>query len=307
MNRIFWIFTNGLFLFLACLLPTAILGEETKPIRVVVWDEQQPAQKQAYENFLGNAIADHLGKQPGFSVRSMKLDDAEQGLSAEVLDFAEVLIWWGHVRQKEIKPELARKIVERIERGQLSLVALHSAHWSTPFMEAMNQRTRLDAAKRFPSTNQKVEFEFLAPPQPYTLPAHGSLLTPAYYATKQGAGLHVRVDLPNCCFPDYRADGKPSTMTILKPDHPLAAGLGKKFSIEQTEMYNEPFHVPDPDEVVFEESWATGEHFRSGMIWQLGEGRVIYFRPGHETFPVFKQPEPLRFLENAVRWLGERK
>ena len=98
----------------------------------------------------GNAIADHLSKQPGITVRSMKLDDAEQGLSAEVLDFAEVLVWWGHVRQKEIKPEVARKIVERIERGQLSLVALHSAHWSTPFMEAMNQRTRLDAAKRFP-------------------------------------------------------------------------------------------------------------------------------------------------------------
>jgi len=42
------------------------------------------------------------------------------------------------------------------------------------------------------------------------------------------------------------------------------------------------------------------------MVWQIGKGRVIYFRPGHETFPVYRQPEPLRFLENAVRWLGER-
>jgi trehalose utilization protein len=299
--------TGYTLLLLATVLPPTAPGEDAKPIRVVVWDEQQPAQKQAYENFLGNAIADHLGKQPGITVRSMKLDDAEQGLSAEVLDFAEVLIWWGHVRQKEIKPELARKIVERIERGHLSLVTLHSAHWSTPFMEAMNQRTRFDAAKRFPSTSQKVEFEFLAPPQPYTLPAHGSLLTPAYYATKRGGSLYVRVDLPNCCFPDYRADGKPSTMTVLKPDHPLAAGLGKKFVIEHTEMYNEPFHVPEPDEVVFEETWATGERFRGGMVWQLGKGRVIYFRPGHETFSVYKQAEPLRFLENAARWLGERK
>ena len=213
MNRILWL--TGCTLFFLATAPRTVPGEDPKPIRVVVWDEQQPAQKQAYENFLENAIADHLGKQPGITVRSMKLDDAEQGLSAEVLDFAEVLIWWGHVRQKEIKPELARKIVERVERGQLSLVALHSAHWSTPFMAAMNQRTRLDAAKRFPATNQKVEFEFLPPPQAYTLPAHGSLLTPAYYATKRGAGLHVRVDLPNCCFSDYRTDGKPSTMTVL--------------------------------------------------------------------------------------------
>jgi len=43
------------------------------------------------------------------------------------------------------------------------------------------------------------------------------------------------------------------------------------------------------------------------MVWRLGKGRVVYFRPGHETYPVFKQAEPLRFLENAVRWLGERK
>jgi hypothetical protein len=35
------------------------------PIRVVVWDEQQPAQKQAYADFLGNEIASCLKKQRG--------------------------------------------------------------------------------------------------------------------------------------------------------------------------------------------------------------------------------------------------
>jgi trehalose utilization protein len=71
-------------------------------------------------------------------------------------------------------------------------------------------------------------------------------------------------------------------------------------------MYNEPFHVPPPDEVVFEEKWDKGEHFRSGCVWQVGNGRVFYFRPGHETYPVYQQAEPLRVLENAVRWLGGR-
>jgi trehalose utilization protein len=70
--------------------------------------------------------------------------------------------------------------------------------------------------------------------------------------------------------------------------------------IEHTEMYNEASHVPEPDEVVFEETWATGERFRSGMVWQLGKGHVVYFRLGHETYRVFKQPELFRFLENAV-------
>jgi trehalose utilization protein len=122
---------------------------------------------------------------------------------------------------------------------------------------------------------------------------------------KSGGGLKVRVDLPNCCFPDYRADGKPSQISVLKPNHPVAAGLPPHFTIPQTEMYNEPFHVPEPDEVIFKETWATGEWFRSGAVWQLGKGKVFYFRPGHETFPVFKQELVLKVMANAVHWLGK--
>jgi trehalose utilization protein len=56
--------------------------------------------------------------------------------------------------------------------------------------------------------------------------------------------------------------------------------------------------------VVLEERWASGDWFRSGMAWQLGKGRVFYFRPGHETFAVYKEGPVLRLLDNAVRWLG---
>jgi len=69
-------------------------------------------------------------------------------------------------------------------------------------------------------------------------------------------------------------------------------------------MYAEPFHVPEPDEVVLEERWAAGEWFRSGMVWKLGKGRVFYFRPGHETYAVYKERPVLQLIENAVRWLG---
>lgn len=63
------------------------------------------------------------------------------------------------------------------------------------------------------------------------------------------------------------------------------------------------FHVPPPDEVVFQEDWDKGERFTSGCVWKVGRGRVFYFRPGHETFPIYKQAEPLRVVENAVRWM----
>ena len=117
--------------------------------------------------------------------------------------------------------------------------------------------------------------------------------------------MKVTVHLPYCCFPAYRADGKPSWVRVLNAGHPLAEGLPAEFEIPHTEMYDEPFHVPEPDEVVLEERWAGGEWFRSGMTWRIGEGRVVYFRPGHETFAVYKQQEPLRVVENAVRWLGD--
>jgi trehalose utilization protein len=64
--------------------------------------------------------------------------------------------------------------------------------------------------------------------------------------------------------------------------------------------------VPEPDDVILEERWATGEWFRSGMLWRLGKGIVFYFRPGHETFPVYKEQLPLKILSNAVRWAANQ-
>lgn len=277
-------------------------------VRVIVWDEQQPRQKEAYEDFLGNAITGYLAKQDGLQVASRKLEDDKQGLSAESLDQCDVLVWWGHVRQHEISDATAKRIVKRIVDGRLSLIALHSAHWSAPFMEAMNERTRIEARRRYPdpAPNRKVQFEFVLPPGRFA-PTSDSLVTPAFYALKQGRSVgRVRVDLPNCCFPDYRPDGAPSTVTVLKPDHPIAKGLSKKFTVPHTEMYNEPFHVPEPDEVVFREDWEKGEWFRSGAVWNIGKGKVFYFRPGHETYAVYLELEPLLVIENAVRWLGTR-
>jgi trehalose utilization protein len=274
-------------------------------IRVVVWDEQQPAQKQAYDNFLGNAIADHLKKQLGLRVISANIDQPEKGLPASLLDNTDVLVWWGHARHNEISADQAKDIVARIKRGQLALIALHSAHWSAPFVEAMNERTRDDARRRYPDppNGPSVKFEFIAPEGRF-VPTADSLKTPAYYAMKRGPQLTVRVDLPNCVFPSYRADGKPSTVKVLQADHPIAKGLPESFEIPQTEMYADPFHVPEADETLFEEHWAAGESFRSGQIWKLGEGRVFYFRPGHETYPVYKQELPLKIVANAASWLG---
>ena len=88
------------------------------------------------------------------------------------------------------------------------------------------------------------------------------------------------------------------------PQRPIAAGLAGKWDIPQTEMDAEPFHVPAPDAVVFEERRDKDERFRSGCVWTVGKGRVFYFRPRCEPYPIYKLAEPLRVVENAVRWLS---
>ena len=284
-----------------------ITAYSAEPIKVVVWDEQQPAQKEAYDNFLGNEIARYLEAQPGLNVRSTNLGAAEKGLADNVLDSAEVLVWWGHVRQFEISPEKGKEIVQRIKRGQLSLLALHSAHWATPFVEAMNERTQINARSQFPTVpNENLVIKNVAPSNRYTTPDYDTRITPRIFPRKFPDGrTELTIHLPICCFPAYRNDGKPSSLFTLLPDHPIAKGIPNTFQLPSTEMYDEPFHVPDPDEVVFEERWPTGEWFRSGSVWNIGKGKVFYFRPGHETFPVYKQKVALQIVENAVRYLAD--
>jgi hypothetical protein len=272
-------------------------------IRVLIWDEQQPQQKQAYgEKFLGETIADHLEKQPGLLIKTAKLDDAEQGLSDATLDATDVLVFWCHRRVKEQNDARMEAVVKRVLDGRLSFIALHSAHWAKPFVRLMQERAKADAVKALPETERAAaNWEFLNDAPYYQSVGRAARITPF---VEKGEGKVWKLILPACVFPVYRNDGAPSHVTTLLPQHPIAAGLPAQWDIPQTEMYGEPFHVPTPDEVVFEEKWDKGEHFRSGCIWQVGKGRVFYFRPGHETYPVFKQVEPLRIVENSVRWLA---
>lgn len=287
---------------LAAFLPPA--STPAQPIQVVMWDEQQPSQKQAYSNFLGNEIAGYLASRPGLAVRAVTLDDAGQGLGSDVLDNCQVLIYWDHARHHEVKRDKAREIVRRIKSGQIAMISLHSAHWSLPFIEAMAEVTRTRTTQRYASADHQVEINFVQG-QDFVGPKRDSQITPRVATRKFPDGrTALKVYLPNCAFPGWREDGKPSYLTTLLPNHPIARDIPARFTLPATEMYDEPFHIPRPDEVVFEERWAGGEWFRSGCVWQLGRGRVFYFRPGHETFPVYKEKLPLKIIENAVRWLA---
>jgi len=272
------------------------------PIRVVIWDERQPEQRQAYETFLGNAIADALGRREGIAVRSVGLDDAEQGLAPEILDWAEVLVWWSHRRNRDVKPEPVRTIVEKVKGGRLLFVGIHSAHWAPPFTALMDERAREDVRRQFADVpaDTLVISEVAGTRK---VPGRDARLTPATDVDRRADGtVAVTLHLPGCIFPAFRNDGKPSTVRVLDRAHPLAAGLPAEFTLDRTEMYDEPYHVPEPDTVVCEETWAAGERFRSVLAWHVGAGKAVYIRPGHETYPIWKDARMLRLLENTIRW-----
>jgi trehalose utilization protein len=268
-----------------------------QPIRVLVWDEQQPEQKQAYgEKFLGETIAAHLATKPGLQVKTAALSSPDQGLAAAQLEETDVLIFWSHKKNAELSDKHAEEITRRVQEGKLGLITLHSAHWSKPFIKLMQARAIADARKQL---GNAVTLRYRNENPMGKVPKADDELTPNLEQKEE----FWELALPLCVFPSWRADGAVSHVSTPAPTHPIAKGLPAQWDIAQTEMYAEPFHVPKPDVVVFEENWDKGETFRSGCVWNIGKGAVFYFRPGHETYPVYQQKEPLQVLENAVRWL----
>jgi trehalose utilization protein len=104
------------------------------------------------------------------------------------------------------------------------------------------------------------------------------------------------------CNLKWREIGEKERIWVVEPGHPIAAGLGEYFEIPQAEMYGEHFDIPAPDTLVFVSWFQGGELFRSGCCFHRGRGKIFYFRPGHETYPIYDQPEVQRVISNAVRW-----
>jgi trehalose utilization protein len=176
-------------------------------------------------------------------VRTVTLDDPECGLTQEVLDDTDVLLWWGHMAHHEVPDEVAQRVRDAVHSG-MGAIFLHSGHHSKPFRLLMG--------------------------------------TP--------------------CNLTWREDGDYELVWVVNPAHPIAQGIGRFIKLEEVETYGEPFSIPEPDELVFIGSYEGGEVFRSGCCWQRGNGRVFYFQPGHETYPIYHQPEIIKVIKNAIHW-----
>jgi trehalose utilization protein len=109
------------------------------------------------------------------------------------------------------------------------------------------------------------------------------------------------------CSLKWREAGEKERLWVIEPGHPIVEGLGEYIEIPHVEMYGERFDIPAPDTLVFVSWFQGGEVFRSGCCFHRGSGKIFYFRPGHETFPIYYQPEIRRVLRNAVHWAAPVK
>ncbi|OAQ53678.1 hypothetical protein HTG_05310 [Natrinema mahii] len=215
-------------------------------VAVTVWNEyrherEDDAVAAVYPDGIHETIAEALADD--HEVRTATLDDPDHGLTADVLEATDVLLWWGHEAHDEVADGVADRVRERVLEG-MGFVPLHSAHYSKPFTRLMGTSCRLQ----------------------------------------------------------YREDGETERLWVVDPGHPIADGLPESIALPETEMYGEPFDVPEPDRLVFVSWFAGGEVFRSGCCYRRGSGRIFYFRPGHETYPIYENEVVRRVLRNAVEW-----
>ena len=224
-------------------------------LRVTVWNEYVHEQRgtpesirRDYPDGIHGAIASGLRAHlDDAEVRTATLDQPEHGLTEEVLDATDVLLWWGHVAHDQVDDAIVERVYERV-LGGMGLIVLHSGHFSKIFRRLMG----------------------------------------------------------TTCSLKWRNEGERELVWTVAPRHEIVRGIPNPIVIPAQEMYGEFFDIPEPDELVFISSFTGGEVFRSGVTYTRGAGRIFYFSPGDQDYPVYQQGEIQRVLANGVRWAAPR-
>ncbi len=113
--------------------------------------------------------------------------------------------------------------------------------------------------------------------------------------------------LGTSCMLRWREAAELERVWVIDPGHPIVDGLTTEcFEIPHSEMYGEHFDIPPPDELFLLSWFEGGEVFRSGCAWRRGKGTLVYLSPGHETFPIYHQPQIQLLICNAARYASPR-
>lgn len=121
-------------------------------IKVTIWNEYYHEKiddvvNKLYPNGIHMVIKDFLEKDEIFDVKTATLDETDCGLTEDVLNSTDVLIWWGHKKHEDVPDEIARRVIKHVQAG-MGFIALHSTHLSKPFLGLMGTSCTLKWRKQ---------------------------------------------------------------------------------------------------------------------------------------------------------------
>jgi trehalose utilization protein len=135
-------------------------------IQVTVWNEyrherEDPAITSIYPDGIHMALAEMLRADPHIIVKTATLDEPEHGLSDDVINKTDVLVWWGHMAHHAVNDKIVEKVHNRILCG-MGFIALHSSHMSKIFTKLMGTSCSL----RWRDSGEKERLWVIEPSHP---------------------------------------------------------------------------------------------------------------------------------------------
>ena len=119
-------------------------------IKVTVWNEylhekQFEEVAAIYPKGIHGCIAEFLEKA-GMETKAATLEEPEHGLTQEVLEDTDVLIWWGHMAHERVADEIVERVHKRVLDG-MGLIVLHSGHASKIFQKVCGTNSGMQVAR----------------------------------------------------------------------------------------------------------------------------------------------------------------
>ena len=85
-------------------------------VKALVWSEfTEP--KDVYPKGIHGDIAEYLNSQGDVEARTAQIDDPEQGVSEAALEWADVLLWWGHKKHRDVTDENVQRYLWRADEA----------------------------------------------------------------------------------------------------------------------------------------------------------------------------------------------
>ena len=120
-------------------------------VNLVIWNEFVHEQedehvKSIYPKGIHGCIKEFLSDDKSLNIKTATLEEEDHGLSEELLDKTDVLIWWGHKAHKLVEDKIVDRVQQRVLEG-MGLLVLHSGHHSKIFKRMRVQLQILDGLK----------------------------------------------------------------------------------------------------------------------------------------------------------------